>query len=570
MDNSTNQKNPTNAAGQPTQPTTPNNQNEVIPKPSPLPAPPKNPLENLPKATTPPPTPTEPIPVTAIPKNPLETIVKPATPTTPKNPLENLPKPPEPIKVPPSNPSSPLPTMVLPPAPEQPAVPSSSPPAEMKKSPFRFLIPILGVVIVALLVAFVASKFIKPKSSNQTSNGGAANSAVVTVTYWGLWEPPIIMENIIHQFEAANPGIKINYEQQSIKDYRERLQNALASGNGPDMFRFHFTWTSLLGNALTPVPQNVLTETDFENQQYPVAKKWLQSGNNYMGIPLMYEGLGLYYNKQVFEAAGKTPPKTWEELRRTAIELTVKNKEGLIQRSGVALGTTSNVDNWSDILGVMMLQNGADPANPTTQLAQDALTFYTIFNTTDKVWDDSMPTSTVAFATEKAAMMIGPSWRAHDIRAMNPNLQFGIADLPQLPDTQVGWASIWADGVSAKSSKTAQEAAWKFLNYLNQKETLREWYAQASKQRLFGEIFARKDMAEQLSTDPYVAAYLDEAPYSKTWYLNSQTFDNGPNDKIINYYKDAVNAVLKGETAQKALNTAADGVSQIIKQYRLK
>jgi multiple sugar transport system substrate-binding protein len=475
------------------------------------------------------------------------------------------------VKVPPVNPlenlkSSPLPQVNLPPAPTP--TPVSSPPVELKRSPFRFLIPILAIVIVGLIASLVISRMLGQK---ETSEGGSGNAdgENVTLTYWGLWEPPVIMEEIIKAFETANPGIDVVYQQQSIKDYRERLQNGLNQGNGPDVFRFHATWSGLLEDVLDPVPEQILTETDFENQQYPVAKEWLRAGNTYVGIPLMYEGLGLFYNKQVLEVAGKTPPKTWEELRRLALELTVKNKDGLIQRSGVALGTTSNVDNWSDILGVMLLQNGANPANPTTQLAEDAVVFYTIFRNTDKVWDESMPTSTIAFATEKTVMMIAPSWRAHEVRAMNPNLEFAIAELPQLPDTQVGWASIWADGVSAKSSRAEKEAAWKFLSYLSQKETLRNWYAQASKQRLFGEIFARKDMAEQLATDPFVAAYIEQAPYAKSWYLNSRTYDNGPNDKIIKYYEDAINAVLKGETATRALATTRDGVTQIVNQYRL-
>lgn len=152
---------------------------------------------------------------------------------------------------------------------------------------------------------------------------------------------------------------------------------------------------------------------------------------------------------------------------------------------------------------------------------------------------------------------------------MNPNLSFAIAELPQLPNTQIGWASVWSDGVASGANPTTKEAAWKFLTYLNQKETLRSWYASASKQRLFGEIFARKDMADQLSTDPFVSAYLKQAGNAKTWYLNSQTYDNGPNDKIIKYYEDAVNAVIKGESAKQALATAQAGVAQVISQYKL-
>lgn len=391
----------------------------------------------------------------------------------------------------------------------------------------------------------------------------------ITLTYWGLWEPPGIMKELITAFEAEHPGIKVQYQQQTIKDYRERLQNALTNGSGPDIFRFHLTWSPLLATQLSPIPSSVMSAADFEAQHYPVAKTWLQSNNGYLGIPFMYDGLGLFYNREIFEAAGKTPPQTWEELRRTALELTVKNKENVIQRSGVSLGTTSNVDNWSDIVGLLLMQNGANPANPTTQEAQDALTFYTIFSRSDRVWDDTLPSSTVAFSTGKVAMMIAPSWRALEVRQNNPDLQFAIAPVPQLPNSTVNWASIWVDGVSNTADKARQDAAWKFLSYLNQKETLRTWYALASKERLFGEIFARTDMADQLSQDPFVGAYVSQAPTAKTWYLNSRTFDNGPNDRISKYYEDAVNAINQGESAATALSTTQQGVAQIMNQFRL-
>jgi len=277
----------------------------------------------------------------------------------------------------------------------------------------------------------------------------------------------------------------------------------------------------------------------------------------------------LFYNQSVFEATGKIPPKNWEELRRLAKELTITNKQQEIQRAGIALGTTSNVDNWSDILGLLLLQNNANPAKPNTAVGQDALTFYTIFASQDKSWDETLPSSTVAFATEKVVMMIAPSWRALEVKDMNPNLKFGIAPVPQLPDTNISWASIWAEGVSSHSTKDKQDAAWRLISYLNQKDTLRDFYAAASKQRLFGEMFARTDMADQLLTDPYVGGFLSQAPNAQSWFLNSRTFDNGPNDKIIKYYEDAINAMNGNETVDKALVTTEQGIAQIVSQYRL-
>jgi multiple sugar transport system substrate-binding protein len=484
-------------------------------------------------------------------------------PEMPAPPVSSTSAPPPPPAAP-STPSTPSFKPHLPPPPPPPPSTPDRPAVPMKSSPFKFLVPLLLIGIIILVAVLVGQRLFGSRLTSDPSDPGK----IVTITYWGLWEPLQVMQEVIGPFEDQNPGIKINYQQQSVRDYRERLQNNLANNQGPDIYRFHLTWAPLLAGDLMPVPKEILTAQEFEDQQYPVARAWLRSSKGYLGIPLMFEGLGLFYNQEIFEAAGAVPPKTWTELRPLAIKLTIPDSAGGVQRGGIALGTTSNVDNWSDILGLLLLQNAANPAKPNNQLGQDAFTFYSLFVQTDKVWSEAMPSSTVAFANGKVAMIIAPSWRAHEVREMNPNLKFAIAPVPQLPDTQVSWASPWVEGVSAHSDRAKQQAAWKFLQYMNQKDTLRIWYAAASKERLFGEMFGRRDMADQLATDPMLGAFIAQAPYAKTWFLNSRTFDNGPNDRIIKYYEDALNS-MTGRANSGALATVEQGIDQILSQYRL-
>jgi ABC-type glycerol-3-phosphate transport system substrate-binding protein len=168
-------------------------------------------------------------------------------------------------------------------------------------------------------------------------------------------------------------------------------------------------------------------------------------------------------------------------------------------------------------------------------------------------------------------MMIAPSWRAHDVIAISPNLEFGIAPVPQLDEPSITWASYWVEGVSTKSSRAKQAAAWKFLKYASEKETLRQWYANiTSSSRRFGEPFSRVDMADQLSSDPLVGAYIRQAPAAQTWYLASYTFDNGLNDSIIKYYEDAVNAVNNGQSPEQALSTVEQGITQVFERYNIR
>jgi multiple sugar transport system substrate-binding protein len=398
-----------------------------------------------------------------------------------------------------------------------------------------------------------------------------APSKQVEISYWGLWEPSEIFSSVINQFQEENPNITVNYQQQSYQNYRERLQNALSSDSGPDVFRFHHTWVPMLEGNLDAVPSDIYSQSAFEETFYPIAASQLKSDGAQVGIPLMIDGLALYYNQAMFDRANLTPPTNWDELRRVAKMLTLRNENEIIQ-GGIALGTTGNVEHFSDILGLMLLQNSADPSKPNNQLGQDALTFYTIFYRTDKVWDETLPSSTYAFATEKAAMMIAPSWRAHDVHEINPDLQFATAPVPQLPDTNITWATFWAEGVSSSSSKDKKQAAWLLLQYLSQKEVMRQLYSTASDSpgRLFGEPFSRIDLADQLITDPLVGSFVAQAPQAESWFMASFTHDNGLNDKNIKYYQDAINAMNQGESAQDALEAVEAGVQQVLNQYQVK
>lgn len=471
-------------------------------------------------------------------------------------------------------PAAPAPTTPAPPAksatpvlPPKDGTPPKTQAFQVKQSPLRFLIPGILILIMLVLAVFAVSWVRSRLSEDDGVETSIAPAEAIQITYWGLWEPTQIVSQLLSDFEQENPGITVTYEQQSHKDYRERLMSRLAGGAGPDVFRFHNTWVIMLQDYLESMPDSVMSKATFESTFYPVAVNSLTSEKGIVGIPLMHDGLGLYYNKTIFKAAGKTPPTTWEELRRTANQLTLRDANGAIQRSGVALGTTSNVDNWSDILGLLMLQNGADLSKPNSNLGRDSLTFYTIFSKQDKIWDDTLPASHAAFALEKVAMILAPSWRAHDIKAISQSIDFAIAPAPQLSGGEVNWASFWAEGVSNKSSKVKQEAGWKLLRYLSDKEVMRQFYTQASGVRAFGEPFSRVDLADQLTGDPLVGAYISGAPTAKSWYMASRTFDNGINDKIIKYYEDAINAVNTGADETEALMTVEQGITQVYAQY---
>ena len=433
-----------------------------------------------------------------------------------------------------------------PPPKEQPGFKPATP-NDVKQSPFRFLPLVLGVLLLVGGLWFVISRFLSGMSSPKTAQNTTQNAPTpvkqTTLTYWGLWEASPVLDQVIKDFQTQNAGVIINYIQQSPQEYRERLQDALQKGQsstapnsiqiGPDVFRYHATWVPMLKNQLSALPSSVMSSTEFNQTFYPVAVKQLTTPNGIVGIPLMYEGLGLYYNKQIFQTANVLPPTQWSDLEIVAKALTIRSKDKKISRAGVALGLTSNVDNFSDILGLLILQNGGDPSRPSSKLVVDTVKYYTNFNRVLGVWDETLPNSTYAFATEKVAMMIAPSWRAFAVKAINPNLQFSIAPVPQLQGTNVTWASYWVEGVSKTSNQ--QEMSWKFLN--TSSKNLQKLYNDAASKtpRYLGNISTCRWRALLLQT--HMLALLWNDRQASSWWMSSRTFDNGINDRLLSTTK---------------------------------
>jgi multiple sugar transport system substrate-binding protein len=493
--------------------------------------------------------------------------------------------------VPGSAPTEPAPSPVPPPAPTVAPASSSSepfvvPPAPPGANPFipqitpdashastgNVTVPAGGgnrtmkrMLVIILFLALILGLFFGVRFIMGRVSGGSE----VTLTYWGLWENDATVQNIIAGFEATHPKTKVTYVKQSPRQYRERLQNAITRGEGPDVFRFHNTWVPMLRNELAAAPSSVMTAAEFASTFYPTASADMVGGQSIYGMPIMIDGLGLYYNEDLFAAAGVAVPSTWEELLAIVPKLTVRS-ENTILTSAIALGTTGNVEHFSDIVATMMMQNGAKLSVPTGTQAEEALVFYRKFaNPSDPVytWNETLDNSVFAFASGKVAMILAPSWRVFDVKQINPQLRFRVAPIPQLPGNTVTWASYWAEGVSNKSKN--QQQAWEFIQYITSAESTTKLYTEAAKTRLFGEPYARVDQGNSLIDDPYVGAFIKQAATAKSFPLASRTFDNGLNDKLIKYVEDAVNAVGQGTAPTAALQTVANGFAQVLGSYGL-
>lgn len=421
---------------------------------------------------------------------------------------------------------------------------------ESEVLPWKKILLIIGGVILVGVLALVLFKKLKPQP--------------ITLNYWGLWEPEEVMKEVLDDYHRLHPNITVKYAKQYHVQYRERLTNALAKNEGPDIFRLHNSWLPMFKNDLLPFK---VTDSDF----YPTAIKTLKSGDKFQAVPLETDTLALFYNEDLLNQSGASVPKTWDELRSAASKITVRDAQGKIQTAGVALGTASNVDHWPDILTLMFLQNTVDLRNlGASKEAADALTYYSYFTLNDKVWDGSMENSTLAFASGNLGFYFGYSWDFFEIKNLNPRLNFKVVSAPQLSsEEEINLTSFWVEGI-AKKTKHPKESQ-EFLNYLASKETLQKLYGAQAKLRGFGEPYPRPSMADLLKSDANVSVFVKQSEKATSGYFYSRTFDNGLNDKNIRYLEDAVNAFTGGKSSsEEALKAAGQGIQQTLQMYGVK
>lgn len=433
----------------------------------------------------------------------------------------------------------------------------SAPPVPKKGFP-KIILYIGGGFLVVALLLFAIRFF---------TGGKIQKSELV---WWGLRMSEVALEPLIDEYETNNPGVSVTYIKQSPQDYRERLTNSLAKGEGPDIFEIHNTWIPMFGEELSTIPEEVMTGGEYAKTFHAPIVNDMSSGSGFVGIPLFYDALTLFVNEDVFSSEDKNYPVTWDDLGKVALELTKRDENDVITFSGAALGRTENVEHWQEILGLLFFQNGASLVDPAGELAESTLNYFISFAKEDEgVWDTTMASSSVAFANGKVAMFFAPLWRINDILNINPALNFTTISLPQVakataeqPD--VSYPTYWSEAVWERG--TSKSEAWHFLKYMSEAENITRLHQ--AEANVLG-ISPRKDALEAQITDPLLGSVVRLAGDGQSWYLASNTFDGvtGINTQINSAYKTAIDNLNSRVTMKKVKEALLIELTQVLSKY---
>jgi len=421
----------------------------------------------------------------------------------------------------------------------------------------------------------------------------------VDLEVWGVFDDSDALQQVIGQYKNLNPNVgSISYKKFSVDTYRQDLLDALAAGNGPDIFLIRNSWTPAFADKIVVAPDTLMDERSYRNTFVDtVGDDFVTNDGKIAGVALSVDSLALYYNKDLLGAAGiTTPPATWDEFQNDVRLLTHINSFGEITQSGIALGTAGNINRSTDVLSAFFLQNGvifpravSNDLHLSGAAGVNALSFYTQFaNPTSSLytWNPAMHYSIDAFYEGTAAMMINYSWQYDTIKRKNSKLNFAVAPLPQSLGAQpFNFPNYW--GFVVAKNKTApkgtQDAAlystarifesWQFLKYAafpntgtvhlqnaltgNAKDFKSTFDPAVAYLAKTGAPAARRDVVEKEKTDPVLGPFADGNLIARNW----KQADPESIEKILG---DMITAVNRGEaTIQQALSTAESRINQV-------
>lgn len=152
---------------------------------------------------------------------------------------------------------------------------------------------------------------------------GETGGDEVTLTFWSWLPTTDQSEEMIAAFEEANPGIKIDYTRTEQDDYFEKLQVAMASGTGPDLFGLT---TGPMKEQYAPFAEEMraLADANWSGWSDIISENAVEQcsteDGSVVGMPLLVAGMtDLLYNKTLMDECGiESVPKTYEELKDAA------------------------------------------------------------------------------------------------------------------------------------------------------------------------------------------------------------------------------------------------------------
>lgn len=310
-----------------------------------------------------------------------------------------------------------------------------------------------------------------------------AESEKIEITFWHNWSNSPggkALEDAAALFNAKQDKIVVKpvyVAQEGGDSITSKMITAVASGTAPETMLASRYGIAEYMDALTTVNDLVERDGIDMNMFYPWAVEESTYDGKILGLPYDGTSRALYYNKDHFAAAGldpENPPKTIEELTEAAQKLTLRDGNRVTQFGLIPWMGEGWLYSWGWSFGGSFLDKETGKVTPNQQPIVEALTWMTDVAKDLGVQDVNSFTSSSGvdaanpFIAGQLSMIIQGNWFAAQIAQYNPNLNYGVCDIPSpggaVPATTFvgGRAIIIPKGVEG----ARLDAAWEWVKFL--------------------------------------------------------------------------------------------------------
>ncbi len=340
---------------------------------------------------------------------------------------------------------------------------------------------IMSVTAVALIAGLFAG--CSKKGGNNTSE--VAAGTVKLEMYYYKQENQEGLKRVVKAFEKENPGVSI--DMLIIPNDADSAMSARAAqGDLPDILQMQ-SYSRITEYASKGFLLD-LSKEQAMGQVLPSSLSAVSWNGKQYAVPMDYAGIGIIYNKDIFDKLGIKAPTTYRELEqacRTLKDNNIVPFAGLLKENWsmghfitmvhTALLKEKNID-VAKFIADMNAGKSSYGVVDTAKLFS-ILDFYRE-NMNSNAAEMGGGEQQQSFAKGESAMMVQGLWAYVDALKLNPNLNAGFIPFPVYNDAKMN--TFYADvdstfGVSSQSSAEKQAIAVKFLNWLTSAEGQKLW-----------------------------------------------------------------------------------------------
>lgn len=382
-----------------------------------------------------------------------------------------------------------------------------------------------------------------------------------TVTIWSWRADDVtVWEAAAEALQDVWPGLAVEVEVSDSTEFATKVSTAMQGGQGPDIittragegyFRPYAEENMFVPLAdhvpgLAEIPEGTLSQVSFDGEV--------------LSVPFASQVWVFYYNTEIFEEHGLTPPETWSDLIAicdTLVEadvtpIFVPAREGWVLSGYVdCIGSTYLGDDYAAQLIAGEVRFTDEKFVSLLTRIKDLQPYFQ-----EGYVGNNVPDMDATFQTGQAAMIIYGGWGANTYVEQAPDLQFDFFLSP--PDEAGGETRsyVFVDGgYAVNAASEVQEAALELVRFAATPE--------------YGQIFS--DTTQEMSSipgvvagdNPYLQRQIEFAEVAiQNLYRIRSPFDQG--DPAISTLLHPLMQGLLGDqvTAEEVAQQLDEGLSQ--------